>query len=218
MAFCNSCGAPLSPDARFCSRCGATTAAPGATTVAPGVSPSAPVAPTPPPARGGNSAVKTVLIIVGVIVLLGGLGIVSLTFVALHFARNSRLSQGGDHVKVETPFGRVETSRDPDKAVQDLGVDVYPGAEVQKNGASTATFGSMRTVTAKFQSSDSEDKVCSFYRSKFPASKVAIPSPGRCTVVSSDPNNMITVNVESSGDGSKFQISSVIKKDTSSNP
>jgi hypothetical protein len=211
MAFCNSCGATLSPDARFCSRCGATTAAPGA-------SPSVPVAPTPPPARGGNSAVKTVLIIVGVLVLLGGLGIASLTFVALHFARNSHVSQEGDHVKVETPFGSVETSKDPDKAVQDLRVDVYPGAEVQKDGASTATFGSMRTVTAAFQSSDSADKVCSFYHSKFPASKVATTSQRHCTIVSNDPKNIVTVNVESSGDGSKFQITSVIKRDTSSNP
>lgn len=214
MAFCNSCGASLSPDARFCSRCGATIGA----SVAPGASPSVPVAPTPPPPRGGNSAVKTVLIIVGVIVLLGGLGIASLTFVALHFARNSHVSQEGDHVKVETPFGSVETSKDPDKAVQDLGVDVYPGAEVQKNGASTATFGSMRTVTAAFETSDSVDKVCSFYRVKFPASKVATSSQRHCTIVSNDPNNMITVNVESSGDGSRFQITSVIKKDTSSNP
>lgn len=212
MAFCNSCGATLSPDARFCSGCGATTAAPAASLS------SAVPPPTPPVVRGGNSAVKTVLIIVGVIVVLGGLGIASLTFVALHFARNSRLSQQGDHVKVETPFGKVEASRDADQAVQDLGADVYPGAEVQKDGASSATFGSMHTVTAAFQSSDSVDKVCSYYRSKFPASKVAIPSPGRCTVVSNDSNHMITVNVESSGDGSKFQISSVIKKDASSNP
>ncbi len=211
MAFCNSCGASLSPDARFCSRCGATTAAPAA-------SPSTAIPPTSPAVRGGNSAVKTILIIVGVIVLLGGLGIASLTFVALHFARNSHVSQEGNHVKVETPFGSVETSKDPDKAVQDLGVDVYPGAEVQKDGASTATIGSMRTVTAAFQSSDSTDKVCSFYHAKFPASKVATSSQRHCTIVSDDPHNIVTVNFESSGDGSKFQITSVITKDTSSHP
>lgn len=141
MAFCNSCGASLSPDARFCSRCGATTSAPAAS---PSTVPAA-----PPAARGGNSGVKTVLIIVGVIVLLGGLGIASLTMVGLHFARNSHLSQQGDHVKVETPFGNVEASRDPDKAVADLGDDVYPGAEVQKNGASIASFGGNRAITCR---------------------------------------------------------------------
>jgi hypothetical protein len=211
MAFCNSCGASLSPDAKFCSRCGATIAAPG-------VTPSVAVAPTPQPARGGNSAVKTVLIIVGVIVLLGGIGIASLAFIAVRFARNSHVSQQGDHVKVETPFGNVESSRDPEKAVQDLGVDVYPGAEVQANGAKSATFGDNRAAAAAFESSDSADKVCSFYRSKFPAAKVVSSSQGHCTIVSNDSNNMLTINVQSSGNGSKFQISTVIKKDASSKP
>lgn len=210
MAFCNSCGASLSPDARFCSRCGATT---GASAVSP---PNA-VPPTPPVARGGNSGVKIVLIIVGVILLLGGLGIASLTIVGLHFARHSHVSQQGDHVKVETPFGNVEASKDPEKAVEDLGVDVYPGAEVEASGASSAVFGGNRAAAASFQSGDSVDKVCSFYHSKLPASKFISPSAGRCTIVSNDSNSAITVNVESNGDGCKFQISSVIKKD-SSNP
>lgn len=208
MAFCNSCGATLDPDAKFCSRCGATTGTSGPL-------PSTPIPPTAPAARGGSSAVKVVLIVVGVIVLLGGIGIASLAFIAVHFAKNSRVTHQGDHVKVETPFGNVETSKDPDKAIQDLGVDVYPGAEVEQNGASSATFGGNRAAAAAFQSSDSAEKVCSFYRSKFPAAKVVSSSQGRCTIVSNDSDNVVTINVESRGSGSKFQISSVIKKDKS---
>ena len=211
MAFCNSCGATLGLDAKFCSRCGATIAPSAA-------SPSTAIPPAPPPARGSTNAVKVVLIVVGVIVLLGGLGVASLAFIAAHFARNSHISQQGDHVKVETPFGNVETSKDPDKAVKDLGVDVYPGAEVEKNGASSATFGGNRAAAAAFQSRDSADKVCSFYRSKFPSAKVVSSSQGRCTIVSNDSNNVITVNVQSGGDGCKFQISTVVKNDSSSNP
>jgi hypothetical protein len=206
MAFCNSCGATLGPDAKFCSRCGATTGASG-------VSPSTAIPPAAPAARGGGSAVKVVLIVVGVIVLLGGIGIASLAFIAVRVARNSHVSQQGEHVKLETPFGNVETSKDPDKAVKDLGVDVYPGAEVEKNGASSATFGGNRAAAAAFQSSDSADKVCSFYRSKFPSAKVVSSSPGRCTIVSNDSNNVVTVNVQSNSGGCKFQISTVIKKD-----
>ncbi|HZC22825.1 MAG TPA: zinc ribbon domain-containing protein [Candidatus Binatia bacterium] len=206
MAFCNSCGATLGPDAKFCSRCGATTGASG-------VSPSTAIPPAAPAARGGGSAVKVVLIVVGVIVLLGGIGIASLAFIAVRVARNSHVSQQGEHVKLETPFGNVETSKDPDKAVKDLGVDLYPGAEVEKNGASSATFGGNRAAAAAFQSSDSADKVCSFYRSKFPSAKVVSSSPGRCTIVSNDSNNVVTVNVQSNSGGCKFQISTVIKKD-----
>ena len=217
MAFCNSCGATLDPDAKFCSRCGAATGAAGVPMSIPS-SPSTVIPPVPPAARGGSSAVKTVLIVVGLIVLLGGIGIASLAFIAVRVARNSHLSRQGEHVKVETPFGNVESSNDPDKAVRDLGVDVYPQAQVQENGARSATFGGNRAAAAAFESSDSADKVCSFYRSKFPAAKVVSSSQGHCTIVSSDPNNLVTINVESSSDGCKFQISTVIKKDASSNP
>lgn len=211
MAFCNSCGATLAEGTKFCSKCGKPVA--GATV--PGASTTA--APAPPPAPGGSNAVKIVLIVVGVIILVGVLGIVSLTMIGIHIAKRSHVSQDGDHVKVDTPFGSVETSKDPDLAAKDLGVDIYPGAQVQTNGASSATFGGMHTATASFESSDSVDKVCTFYKSKFPSATVRSSDQNRCTIVSNAPPDMITINVESSGDASRFQITSVMKK-SSSNP
>jgi len=206
MAFCNSCGAQLTEGTRFCSKCGAPIAGTaGAASSA--ATPSTPAATTAP-----SSALKTILIIVGAIVLIGVVGIASLTFIGLRMARHSRVTQEGEHVKVETPFGTAETSKDPEEAAKDLGVDVYPGADPQKEGASTATFGRVRTVSAAFQSDDSVDKVCAFYRSKFPNATVSTSDQNRCTIVSNDPPNMITINVEPSGDGSKFQIASVSSK------
>jgi hypothetical protein len=206
MAFCKSCGAQLTEGTRFCSKCGAPIAGTaGAASSA--ATPSTPAATTAP-----SSALKTILIIVGAIVLIGVVGIASLTFIGLRMARHSRVTQEGEHVKVETPFGTAETSKDPEEAAKDLGVDVYPGADPQKEGASTATFGRVRTVSAAFQSDDSVDKVCAFYRSKFPNATVSTSDQNRCTIVSNDPPNMITINVEPSGDGSKFQIASVSSK------
>ena len=102
MAFCNSCGAQLTEGTRFCSKCGAPITG---TPAAPAGAPSTPAA-----TAGSSSALKTILIIVGAIVLIGIVGIASLTFIGMRLARHSRVTQEGEHVKVETPFGTAETS------------------------------------------------------------------------------------------------------------
>jgi hypothetical protein len=207
MAFCNSCGATLNPGTQFCNKCGAPAAAGPSTS---GVTSTAP-APAPV-STGGSSALKIILIVVAVIVLIGILGIATVGIIGYRIAKSSRLSQNGDHVKVETPFGSVETSKDPEQAAKDLGVDLYPGAEVQRDGASSVSLGSMHTVTAVFETSDTPDKVCSFYKSKFPGAMVTTSEQGHCSIVSSDKKNMITINVEASGDKTKLQITNVTKK------
>ncbi|HEV3510490.1 MAG TPA: zinc-ribbon domain-containing protein [Candidatus Sulfotelmatobacter sp.] len=206
MAFCNSCGATLAEGTKFCSKCGKPVA--GASAPAPTVA----GIPAPPPSTGGSGSLKTVLIVIGSVILVGILFVVALAFIGLHIAKRSHVSQNGDNVKVETPFGTVETTKDADQAAKDLGVDIYPGAQVQKDGASSATFGGMHTVTASFQSSDSSDKVCAFYRSKFPNANVSTSDRNRCTIVSNSPPNMVTINVDSSGEASRFQIVAVTRK------
>jgi hypothetical protein len=212
MAFCNSCGANLTQGATACSRCGApvTGAAP------PRMSPVSigPASTTPTP--GSSSGLKTALIIVAVIAVLGIFCIATLTLVGLHIAKRTRVTQEGDHVKVETPFGRVETSKDPDQAAKDLGIDLYPGAELQRDGASTATFAGIRTSTAMFESEDAPHKICSFYQSRFPNARVSTSDQNRCTIVSDTSGNVVTINVESRGDGSRLQITTVNKKAGSS--
>ncbi len=207
MAFCNSCGTTLNPGTKFCNKCGAAVAAPAST---PGV---ASTAATPPPApTGGSSALKIILIVVAVIVFIGILGIATVGIIGYRIAKSSHVSQNGDHVKVETPFGSVESSKDPDQAAKDLGVELYPGAEVQRNGASSASFGGIRTVTAVFETSDAPDKVCTFYKSKFPGAMVTTSEQNHCTIVSNDRKNMVTINIEASRDNTKLQITNVTKK------
>jgi zinc-ribbon domain len=209
MAFCNSCGAALTDGTKFCNKCGAATAAPPA----PGMT-----APPPsPPPTGGSSALKIILIIIAVVVGLGILSVGAFSFFVYHIAKSSHITQEGDHVKAETPFGSFESSKDPEQTAKDLGVDVYPGARVLKNGSASVSFGNMHTVAANFESSDSFDKVCSFYKSKFPNSTVNTSDQNHCTIVSTDQKNMITINVQASGDASQFQITSVSKKLTQSN-
>jgi hypothetical protein len=215
MAFCNSCGATLNPATKFCNKCGA------AVTGSPSPAPpqTAGYTTTPAPAStGGGNALKIILIVIAVIVVVGIIGLAGLGFFVHHYvARNVHVTQDGTQVKVDTPFGKMETNRDPDQVARDLGVDIYPGAQVEKNSAATRTFGGMHTVAASFECSDSLDKVCAFYKSKFPNSMVSTSGQNRCTIVSSDQKNMITINIEAKGDATKIQISNVSKVSASSN-
>jgi uncharacterized OB-fold protein len=214
MAFCNSCGATLNPGTKFCNKCGAAAAAAPVATgaIASSVSSSpTPSAPAPTP-TGGSSALKIILIVVALIVGIGILGIATVGIIGYRIAKSSHVTQNGDHVKVETPFGSVETSKDPDQAAKDLGVDLYPGAEVQRNGASSAAFGGIRTVSAMFKTSDAPDKVCSFYKSRFPGAMVTTSEQNHCTIVSNNQKNMITINIQASGDDTRLQITNVSKR------
>jgi hypothetical protein len=216
MAFCNACGASIAAGTRFCSKCGAPVVAsqavapPVAAGSTPAVGSTTPVASAPPPGSGGG-ALKVILIVVGVLVLVGILGAASIGFFALRVARHTRVRQDGNNVKVETPFGTVETTKDPQQAARDLGVDLYPGAQVLNNGTASATFGNIHSAAAKLQSSDSLDAVSSFYKAKFPNAAVTTSDPNHCTIIASDNKSMVTINIEADGGGTRIQISKVTK-------
>jgi hypothetical protein len=207
MAFCNSCGAALSDGTKFCNKCGATVAA----------APSVPVLaatahPPVPPTTGGSSALKIILIVIAVIVVLGVISVGAFSFFVYRVAKSAHVSQQGGHVKAETPFGSFESSKDPEQAAKDLGVDIYPGAEVQKDGASSASFGGIHTVTAVFESHDALDKICTFYKTRFPNPVATNADQNQCTIVSNNRGNMVTVKIEAEGDTSKIQITNVTRK------
>src|SRR5271170_1166164 len=129
MAFCNSCGANITAGTRFCNKCGApilastlppTTASP----VAPAGTP--PAAPVPPAAAAaapssGSNALKVILIVVGVIVVIGVLGLAALGIFLHQIVHHARVRHDGDNVKVEHPFGSVDTTKDPQEAARNLG-------------------------------------------------------------------------------------------------
>ena len=206
MAFCNSCGAAVTDGTKFCNKCGAAIAAGPST---PGI---AATAPAPPPSKGGSSALKIILIILAIIIGIALLAMVTCGIVIHRIAKSAHVSQNGDNVKVETPFGSVETNKDPAQAAKDLGVDIYPGAVPQKNGTASMSFGSMHTVTGTFETTDSGEKVCEFYKSKLPAGTTTSSDPNRCNIISGDAQNMITINVQPSGDATRFVIANVSKK------
>ena len=171
---------------------------------------STPVATTPK--SGGSSALKIILIVVAVIFVIGILGVGAVTFIGYRIAKSTHVRQDGDNVNVETPFGSVKSTKDPQKVAKDLNIDIYPGAEVQQEGATSASFGNIHTTAASFESSDPLDKVCAFYKSKFPGAMSTTSDENQCTIVATANKSTVTIHIETNGDGSKFHISKVSNK------
>src|ERR1700676_1387460 len=162
MAFCNSCGVTLEVGAKFCPKCGTTVPMAGAVPTT--------ILPAPAALSQGSSALKIILIVVAVIFVLGILGIGTLVFVVRRVAQNSHIRNKDGNVRVETPFGTVQSTNNPDEASRNLGIDLYPGARVLRGN--TASIAGMHTVEAEFESDDPAEKVMAFYSSKFPNANV----------------------------------------------
>lgn len=208
MAFCNSCGATLDGGAKFCTKCGATQ--PGSAAAAAPVFTPATSTPGTPQKSGG--ALKIILIVLAVIVVLGILAVGGVSFFAYRIAQRSRVRNENGSVRVETPFGSVNTSTDPDEAARNLGIDLYPGAEVIKGTTSNMTMGAMHTATADFESSDPVTTVGEFYKSRLPNASVVSTTPDRYAIISTDKKNMFTINIELKDGKTRIHIARVSGK------
>jgi flagellar basal body-associated protein FliL len=175
---------------------------------------SAAVAPAAPSTQAaptqGSSALKIILIVVAVIFVLGVLGIGTLVFVVRRVAQNSHVRNKDGNVRVETPFGTVQATNNPDEAARNLGIDLYPGARVLKGN--TATIGGMHTVEAEFESDDAAEKVMAFYSSKFPNANVTTKDQNHYAIVSTDNNNVITIKIEPEDGKTRIKIANVTTK------
>lgn len=197
MAFCNSCGTQLESSSKFCPKCGAATPMTGTHMAAP-----ASQAPQ-------NSGLKIVLIVVAIVIGLGIIGSATAGFIAWHFSRRSHIQTGSGNVKVETPFGTVESTTNGEEATRKLGIALYPGARALKGQSANAKIGNITTTAAEFETSDSPDKVAEFYKSQFPHANVAVAGDNQYTIVNSDKKNIVTINIRVEEGTTHIHIASV---------
>jgi hypothetical protein len=196
MAFCNSCGEKLDTGARFCAKCGASQ--PGGATMP--VTPSSPAPSALTPAAGAqpqsSNALKIILIIVAVFVGLGILGAGTAAFIGWRIAHHTRVTDKDGNVRVESPFGTIESNNNQEETEHNLGVEIYPGATMKKGNSANITVAGMHTSSAEFETGDSADKVADFYKSKFPNANVTTTDGDHTTIVSTDKKNLITISIE----------------------
>ncbi len=210
MAFCNACGATLDGGAKFCTKCGATQPLGRASAAV--SSSSAPAATSLATGPKSNNALKVILIVVAVIVGLGILGIAAVSFIGYRIATHTRVRNQDGNVRVETPFGTVQSSTDPDEAARNLGVELYPGATVVKGTSSNMNMGSMHTAAAEFESSDPANSVAEFYKSKVPGANVVSSNADHYSIISTNKKNMLTISIEPRDGKTRIHIARVTGK------
>jgi zinc-ribbon domain len=213
MAFCNSCGTNLAPGAKFCPKCGA--AVPAATATAPASvstpASTSPVAAAPPPAQG-SGALKIILIVVAVIVGIMIIGGAATGFFIWRIAHHSHIRNENGNVRVETPFGTVESTDDPAAAARSMGVDLYPGATAVKGGSANLDIGGMHTASLTLESKDPASTVADFYKSRYPNANVTSADNERYTIVSTDKNNLVTINIQARDGATQIHIARITGK------
>lgn len=166
-------------------------------------------APGAPPPKKGTSAVKIILMIVGVFCLLGATVVGVVIYGAYRVAES--VEQGSKEGRVETPFGTVETSKDPADAAKDIGVELYPGATPAKEGSSSVNFGGVSATTVVLEATDSPQKVFEFYKAEFPNASMTTSEGDTHTIMSGGKDDWVTVVIAAEGGKTRITIARTSK-------
>jgi flagellar basal body-associated protein FliL len=204
MAFCNSCGGALEAGAKFCPKCGSVVPASAPATPAP-------AAPQAAPAKS-SGALKIILIILAVIIGLGILGAGTAAYFVHRAVSKFHVDEKNGNVHVETPFGSVESSQDPAEAAKSVGVELYPGATMAKDGSANMTIAGVHTASVELETSDSPSAVNDFYKSKFPKASMMSAQGDHYTIMTGDKNNLTTITIEPEDGMTHIHISKVTGK------
>jgi hypothetical protein len=152
-----------------------------------------------PPPKSGSSAVKIILIILGIFV---GLGIIVAGIVGYSVYRVARSvhKDAEGNISVSTPKGTITANSSDTFTAADLGIAIYPGATQGKDGVRVNIAGKSM-VTANFLTPDSPDKVMAFYKDKAgPNAQTVTTSIGGTISIQNGANSINVTVAQSTND------------------
>lgn len=125
-----------------------------------------PVAAPMPAKSGGNTVLKVLLIIFGVIVLVVVMIVAAVGYIGYRAVHAVREAANGHSVTIPgANGGSISLNSAKTYSAAELGTDIYPGATAIRGGMKMdLPTGSM--VTGIFTTSDSKDQVVTFYKDK----------------------------------------------------
>jgi hypothetical protein len=164
--------------------------------------------------RGG--AIASILLIILVLGIMGIMALVSTSlYVADHVRVTDRDSRGV--TTVETPFGSVRVRENERLNPEQLGMPIYPGAVREHNSHKLASFHfdfgrhhkDFAVGAAAYRTSDSVERVTSFYRDKLPHWLISQKDNGRVELSFTKGGYKRFVAICDDGDQTRIALASV---------
>jgi hypothetical protein len=211
MAFCTSCGSSMDPNALVCANCGKSISPASTSATAAAAAPAQAQAAVAPPASssGAGTLLKILGVLVVVVVLFGMIGIGSIVYFAHRMKHRVHVAQNGSSNSVDFgPFKASTNSMSASELASKIGVDLYPGA-TQQGETAEAEIGKMTTASMKLTTTDSLEKVASFYRQRYPHATAVKENTDRFTLATADSNGTLTIKAESMGSETLIEIAKV---------
>jgi hypothetical protein len=119
-----------------------------------------------PPKSGVSSAVKIVLIIVGVFVFLGVMVVAVIGYGVYRVKKAIHLNSSTGAATLSVPGMSMNADPGMKFTSSELGTEIYPGAETGKSGNMRMNIAGSSVVAATFLTSDPKEKVVDFYKDK----------------------------------------------------
>ena len=180
--------------------------------------PPAYIPPPPPPggvvqtsSGGGGGAIKIILIVLAIVIGLGILGAGAVGFFVWRVAHSFHVNGKNGQVTINTPGGNVSTSSATSFTSDELGTDIYPGAQATAGGM-RMNLPSGSVISGVFTTSDSKDQVLSFYKSKFGSEASVFDADDSAMVTAKKGDHesvMVTISAKPSENEGKTKISIV---------
>jgi hypothetical protein len=161
-----------------------------------------------------GSALKIILIVVAVIVGLGILGLGATGFMVWRFAHHFHVNGRDGQITLNTPSGSVTASNTSSYTPDELGTDIYPGAQPTQGGM-RMNLPTGSVISGVFITPDSKEKVLAFYKSKL-GSDASVFDAANSSMISlrrgSHENIMVSITSAHGDNDGKTKISIVHTK------
>ncbi|MGD0158571.1 MAG: hypothetical protein ABSB50_20975 [Terracidiphilus sp.] len=149
-----------------------------------------------PPPRSGSSALKIILIIVGIFVALG-IACAGIVGYGIYRVAHAVHKDANGNVTITTSTGSMTANENQQFTESDLGIAIYPGA-TQGKGGLKMTIAGKTMITANYLTPDSEDKVIAFYKDKAGPDAETITTGTGGVISMTNGSDAITVTVTQS--------------------